>query len=108
MRILDVFLLPVYASLPLATSLERVSTLARAQEREDRVHIDASVRALERHDERLSPPAPLTRPRSREDTAIQRAIRRECVYTGCIARVARFLRRFHGGYGTDFSSAKLR
>lgn len=81
---------------PLVTSLER----ARAGEK-NRVHIGVSVCALERHDDA----SPLPPCRAAHETAIsrgyaiQRAIRRECAYTGCIARVVRFLRGFHG---TDF------
>lgn len=66
-RILNVSLLPVAFS----PSRDVFGARARARAGEkNRVHIGVSVRALERHDDAspLPPAAPLTRPRSPEDT----------------------------------------
>lgn len=92
-RVLNVSVLPIIF-LSLATS--RASERARRAKEESRAHRrGASVRALERHDDASS----LASETAHETAisrgyAIQRAIRRECAYTGCIARVARFLHGF--------------
>lgn len=96
------------ASLPSPSFLFSFSQARERKREESRAHRCACARALRRCLS-IPSPAPLTRPRSREDTRFSARFGGNARIRGVPRESRAFsVERFHGGYGTDFSSAKPR